>query len=127
MTDSNGPVDPIVIGQLGRPYGIKGWVWLHPYTRPAENIKRYRDVYLRTARGEVQAARIDKLSVTPKGITAKFASVDDRNASEALVRAEVLVEHDELPLPARGNTIGVTWWVARWSMSPGRCWVPSGS
>jgi len=97
VTDSNGPVDPIVIAQLGRPYGIKGWVWLHPYTRPAENIKRYRDVYLRTAQGEVQAVRIDKLSVTPKGITAKFASVDGRDGAEALARAEVLVEHDALP------------------------------
>ncbi|MFW6041412.1 MAG: ribosome maturation factor RimM [Guyparkeria sp.] len=99
MAESAGPVDPVVIAQLGRPYGIKGWVWLQVFTRPVENIERYRDVYLRPQQGEGRAARIEKLSVTPKGVAAKFASVDDRTAAEQLGRAEVVVGRDALPPP----------------------------
>ncbi|MFW6322818.1 MAG: ribosome maturation factor RimM [Guyparkeria sp.] len=99
MAESAGPVDPVVIAQLGRPYGIKGWVWLQVFTRPVENIERYRDVYLRPPQGEGRAARIEKLSVTPKGVAAKFASVDDRTAAEQLGRAEVVVGRDALPPP----------------------------
>ncbi len=97
MAESTGPDDPVVIAQLGRPYGIKGWVWLQVFTRPDDNIQRYRDVYLRPRQGETRAARIEKFSVTPKGVAAKFASVDDRTAAEQLGKAEVVVGRDALP------------------------------
>lgn len=97
MAASAEPVDPVVIAQLGRPYGIKGWVWLQVFTRPTENIKRYRDVTLRTERGETRPAQIEKLTVHPKGVTAKFAGVDDRTGVETLGKAELLVGRDALP------------------------------
>jgi len=97
VTVSAGPVDPVVIAQLGRPYGIKGWVWLQVFTRPVGNIERYRDVYLRDDRGQVQPARIDKLTVHPKGVTAKFDGVEDRSDVERLGRAEILVGREALP------------------------------
>jgi len=97
VTASAGPVDPVVIAQLGRPYGIKGWAWLQVFTRPVENIKRYRDVYLRDDRGEIRPMRIEKLAVHPKGVTAKFDGVEDRTAVEQLGRAEIVVGRDALP------------------------------
>ncbi|QGT79117.1 ribosome maturation factor RimM [Guyparkeria halophila] len=102
MTASTEPVDPVVIAQLGRPYGIKGWVWLQVFTRPIENIKRYRDVTLRTERGETRPAQFEKLTVHPKGVTVKIAGFDDRTAVESLGRAEVVVDREALP-PAGPN------------------------
>lgn len=102
MTASAEPVDPVVIAQLGRPYGIKGWVWLQVFTRPSENIKRYRDVVLRTERGQTRSVQIEKLTVHPKGIAVKLAGFDDRTAIESVARAEVLVSRDALP-PAGPN------------------------
>ena len=103
MAESTGPDDPVVIAQLGRPFGVKGWVWLQVFTRPIDNIKRYRDVFLRSRQGELQAARIDKLSVTAKGVTAKFAGFDDRNAVEELGRVDVVVGRDALPPAGPGE------------------------
>lgn len=97
MAESTGPVDPVVIAQLGRPHGIRGWVWLQVFTRPIDNIKRYRDVYLRRRQGELQAARIENMTVTGKGVAVKFAGVDDRTAVEQLGRPEILVGREELP------------------------------
>jgi 16S rRNA processing protein RimM len=102
VTASAGPVDPVVIARFGRPYGIKGWVWLQVFTRPIENIERYRDVYLRTERGETRPVKIEKLTVHPKGVAIKLAGVDDRTGIESLARAEVLVGRDALP-PAGPN------------------------
>ena len=103
MAESTGPVDPVVIAQLGRPYGVKGWVWLQVFTRPIDNIKRYRDVYLRTRQGELRAARIERLSVAGKGVTAKLAGVDDRNAAEELGRLDVVVGREDLPPAGPGE------------------------
>lgn len=97
MTGLAGPVDPVVIARLGRPYGIKGWVWLQVFTRPVENIRRYRDVTLRSEGGETRPVRIENLTVHPRGVTAKIAGFDDRSAVEALGRAEVVIDREALP------------------------------
>jgi len=103
VAESSGPVDPVVIAQLGRPYGVKGWVWLQVFTRPVDNIKRYRDVYLRNRQGGLQTARIEKLAVTGKGVTAKLAGCDDRNALEELGHLDVVVGRDALPPAGPGE------------------------
>ncbi|HZJ81368.1 MAG TPA: ribosome maturation factor RimM [Guyparkeria sp.] len=97
MAASAGPADPVVIARLGRAHGIKGWVWLQVFSRPVENIERYRDVHLRDARGQVSPVRIEKLTVNPKGVIAKFVGIDDRTAVEQLGRPEVVVGRETLP------------------------------
>lgn len=36
----------VLVGTIGRPYGVKGWVKVSSYTEPASNILDYRPWYL---------------------------------------------------------------------------------
>jgi 16S rRNA processing protein RimM len=89
----------LVIGDVGRPHGLRGEVVVRPTT----------DFPERFAAGErlrvLQDGRIMRLevaSVRPlsKGLAIKFHEVSDRNAADGLRGAEVVIALDEArPLP----------------------------
>ena len=42
----------VVVGKLGRPYGVRGWQVLHSFTEPAENLFSYAPWLLQSAQGQ---------------------------------------------------------------------------
>jgi 16S rRNA processing protein RimM len=77
-------------------HGVRGWVKVFSYTEPRENIAQFEAWLLRqrdvTRRVEVQGS-----SSQGKNILVKLDGVDDRDAAEALIGAEITVERDSLP------------------------------
>ena len=88
-------MDPVVIGAVGGPFGVHGWVHVKSFTQPAENLATYRPWQLRRDTGwqPVEAA------VRPhqRGFVACIDGCADRDAAAGLRGAEIAVAAEVLP------------------------------
>lgn len=91
-----GESDALVIGRINGVYGIKGWVRIHSFTEPAENLFGYRNWKIRRRDGW-EAISIDSGKRQGKGLIAHIEGVDDRTAAEALKGNDIAVPLAELP------------------------------
>ncbi|HAO59394.1 MAG TPA: ribosome maturation factor RimM [Psychrobacter sp.] len=84
------------IGQLKKPYGIKGWLWVFSETEEREAIFSYSPWWMKTATG------FKPLTVTDwrkqgSGIVAQFEQVPDRNVAETMNGVSIWIDKDSLP------------------------------
>lgn len=88
-------MDPVVIGAVGGPFGVSGWVRVKSFTQPAANLATYRPWQLRRDTGwrPVEAA------VRPhqRGFVACIDGCADRDAAAGLRGAEIAVAAEVLP------------------------------
>lgn len=89
---------PVIVGKIAGQHGVKGWLKVHSYTRPAAQILRYRRWLLAGRRDacdwrpvQVAAAR----EQAPR-LLAKLAGVDDRTAGEELAGQWIAVAESQL-------------------------------
>ena len=75
----------IVVGRIGAPYGIKGWVNVQSFTQPLENLLSY-EPWLLQAAGSSAWQKSAKHRVRPhkKGFVAGFEGVSERDQAAAL-------------------------------------------
>jgi 16S rRNA processing protein RimM len=103
------PAESVVIGVVGRAFGVKGWCWITTYTRPADGITRYRQWFVRPPKDGAGTEkdgtwfRVTKFAAQSQGIVAKLEGVDDRTQAEALTGSEIYVPVDALPKAAEGE------------------------
>ena len=84
------------IGQLKKPYGIKGWLWVFSDTDEREAIFDMQPWWIKTAVG------IKPLTVTAwrrqgSGLVAQFEQVPDRNIAETMNGVAIWVAQEVLP------------------------------
>lgn len=92
MSDNN----PVILGTLGAVYGIKGWLKVISFTDQAEGIFEYQP-WLIGQEGNWQDVDVAQWRWHNKGLIAKFANVDDREAAQQLVGRKIAVSADKLP------------------------------
>lgn len=86
--------DVAVVGRIGSPYGVKGWLHLRSYTSPPENIISYLPLFVsaesvgRDLPGDIEPdmsdwTLLDQVIVKPyrDGFIMKIGSVNDRDAA----------------------------------------------
>jgi 16S rRNA processing protein RimM len=92
----------VSLGRISGVHGVKGWVKVHSYTEPRENIVGFSSWVLRVRERsetvEVEAGRRHGAIVI-----AKLRGVDDRDRAASLVGAEIAVERAQLPACAPGE------------------------
>ena len=87
----------VVIGTIGAPFGVQGWLHVKSYTTPSHNILAYRPWQLkrggqwRMVEAEARAHR--------DGFIARLDHVADRDAAAHLAGAEIGVDSAMLPEP----------------------------
>lgn len=91
----------IVIGRISGVYGVRGWVKIHSFTEPSENLFGYRGWKIRR-RDRWEAIEIDDGKQHGKGLIAHIAGVDDRAGAELLKGCDIAVPRAELP-PLEGD------------------------
>ncbi|MEJ8567573.1 ribosome maturation factor RimM [Elongatibacter sediminis] len=95
MADDLGSADKLVrLGRIAGPHGVRGWIKVRSDTEPPEAILQYQPWLVGPDRREMRVA-----DVAPKGRSLRIAleGIDDRNAAEALVGADIAVPRDRLP------------------------------
>lgn len=92
----------VTAGKVTGCYGVKGWVKVHPYTEPAENIARFGKWRLKR-RDTLESFDVDQWKRHGKGMVAHIAGVDDRTLAETFRGLEILVPQDSLPALPEGD------------------------
>lgn len=86
------------IGQLKKPYGIKGWLWVFSDTDEHSDIFDIKQWWMKTATG-IKPLTVKAWREQGPGIVAQFEQVPDRNVAEMMNGVTIWVDRDVLPEP----------------------------
>ena len=86
----------VVLGTLGAVYGIKGWLRVNAYTEEASGIFEYAPWYV-GRNGAWREAKVSQWRWHNKGLVAKLAGIDDRDAAALYTGLEIAVPAEQLP------------------------------
>ena len=84
------------VGRITAVFGIKGWVKIHSYTDPQENLFEYHPWFLKTAHG-VKEIEIDEAKPHGDSFVAHIVGVDDRDLAMEFTAADIAIERNLLP------------------------------
>lgn len=92
----------IVMGRVGAPFGIKGWVKVHPFTRTVEGLLEH-EVWWLGRDGHWDRVEIEDGAAHGRGVIAKLKGSEDRQAAIRLRGLEVAVPRHALPANEDGE------------------------
>ena len=92
----------VVVGQVGAPFGVQGWVRIQSFTDPPGNILDYGRWQLGRA-GQGHVVEVEDGRMTAKGVLAKLAGVATPEDARLVTGSEIAVGREELPEPAPGE------------------------
>lgn len=92
----------IVMGRVGAPFGIKGWIKVQPFTRTVDGLLEHRAWWLGRD-GSWGRSRVEDGAVHGRSVIAKLEGCEDRRAAARLKGLEVAIPRDELPASADGE------------------------
>lgn len=96
----------IVLGRITAPYGVKGWLWLHPF---GDDPGSWRDIsrwWLGDDENDFSAWRaypLQSLRMQGKGWVVKLTGIDDRDAAERMTGSFVGAPRAALPATEPGE------------------------
>jgi 16S rRNA processing protein RimM len=92
----------IELGQVGAPFGVRGWVKLRSDTDPPERLLEHGTLSVRVE-GRWRDFAVEASGRSGGALTVKLAGVADRTAAQALNGAAVAVPRSALPACAAGE------------------------
>ncbi len=96
----------MVMGRIGAPFGIQGWVKLKTFTESPDGLAAHGHWWVGSEKGWKAYAVEDFVARLPATV-AKLKGVDDRNAAEALKGFEVAVTREALGEAGKGSIFWV--------------------
>jgi 16S rRNA processing protein RimM len=93
MVDS---AELVVVGKITSVFGVKGWVKIHSYTEPMENLLAYRNCYLQQA-GSWQPLKFDDVKYHGKGLVGAIKGVEDREQARLYCQCDLAVPKADMP------------------------------
>ena len=101
----------IVMGRIVAPFGVQGWVKVHPFGDDPLSWKRMPRWWLSAddaaAEADWQAHTLRGCRQHGKGLIAAFEGIADRNAAETLQGQYIAAPRDAMPETARGGNIQI--------------------
>lgn len=85
--------DKVVIGKIGAPHGVKGWVKINTYTDSPEGIFDYQPWLL----GDGKEYQIDQWRPHGKVLVAKVVGIETRDDAERIKNLDISISADQLP------------------------------
>jgi 16S rRNA processing protein RimM len=86
----------VVVGKIGAPYGVRGWVKVHSFTEPGDNLFGY-PLLMQEHSVTWRPLQIEEFKVHGDGFVAKLAGVEDRDQAALITNAEIAVLRENLP------------------------------
>jgi 16S rRNA processing protein RimM len=104
----------VIVGSIGAPSGVKGWLKINSYTEPTDNIVNFKQWFLVdsgyddcTDNQDIVPLPVNVLSVKNCHDINRFlvliAGVADRNAASLLTNKKIAVERQQLPELSNGQ------------------------
>jgi 16S rRNA processing protein RimM len=88
----------VVLGRVGAPHGVRGWVKVSSYTEPAAGIADYPQWTLVQA-GRSRQVRVLESKRAGQNLAVRLEGIDTMDAARLLTGAEIQVDRSELPEP----------------------------
>lgn len=88
--------DLVKIGQLKKPYGIKGWLWVFSETDERDAIFEMQPWWIKTATG-LKPLTVSNWRAQGAGLVAQFEQIPDRNVAETMNGVPIWTAKDALP------------------------------
>jgi 16S rRNA processing protein RimM len=89
--------DLLIVGKVGSPFGIKGWLNIHSFTDPITNILNYTPWQLIFPQKQQTIEIIGKRS-PHNNIHVQFAGCDDRTTASTFTGADIAIARELLPV-----------------------------
>lgn len=89
----------IIIGSVGAPFGVHGWVKINSYTEPKENILQFNNWILidnQSQLNQINAPIIEIKQLHSKFI-ALFKNITDCNQASLLTNKQIAIPRESLP------------------------------
>lgn len=86
----------VVVGKIGAPYGVRGWVKMHSFTEPSGNLFGY-PLLIQEHAANWRALEIEEFKAHGDGFVAKLVGVADRDQATLITNAEIAVLRENLP------------------------------
>ena len=90
------PASHVVMGKIGAPWGVKGWVKLFSFTNPAENLLDYRSFWVAGSNG---LKPLEFVAMRSQGgdFVGQIKGCEVREQAAGFTGVELLVEKSDLP------------------------------
>jgi 16S rRNA processing protein RimM len=88
--------DLVVMGHIGVPFGVRGWVKIHTYTEYSDSLLDYSIWWIGKS-GHWREIKVLDSEVHSKSLVVHLAGCDDRDAAAALRGSEIAVPRSALP------------------------------
>ena len=92
----------LVIGHITAPYGVEGWIKIHPYTETIECMTLHA-VWWLGKEGEWREVSVTQSRPQGKALVAKLEGCDDRAAAQLLKSLHIAVQRSHLPAAKEGE------------------------
>ena len=86
----------IIVGSIGKTYGVNGWVKVHSYTDPLDNILTYQPWTL-TLKNKQQSVTLTGYRWHDKTLIVHFDSFDTPEQIQLFVNWRITVRYNQLP------------------------------
>lgn len=97
LPDTNVPDDLVVVGQIGQPYGVKGWLHIHPFSAQADALLGSEHWWLTVDEAHWRSTEIDDIKPHGAGVVVKLAEVETREQAQALRNTKIGVARTDFP------------------------------
>ena len=84
----------ILLGKLGKPHGVKGFLFIHYYGKDANNLTDYTGLVL----DNETSVQVEKLLIQKDRVILKFYEINTRNDAEKLRDKQLYILEDSLPV-----------------------------
>lgn len=99
---SSSESERVVIGRVSGLYGVRGWVKIHSFTEPRENILAYGQIQLGRD-GRWRDATLAEGRRQGKGLVARISGIGDRDQAAGLVGEDIAILRSQLPEAVDGD------------------------
>lgn len=86
----------VVIGRLGAPYGVKGWIKVNSFMELEDDILKFTAFFVEGS-GGWQKVEVNSIKPHGKVFVAKLAGLDDRDAAKLFTNCNIAIARDDLP------------------------------
>jgi 16S rRNA processing protein RimM len=90
------PATHVVMGRIGAPWGIKGWVKLFSFADPLDNLLEYHTYYIQGSSG-LEALEFAEMKAHGKSFVGRVKGCEVREAAVLYVGLELMLDKAELP------------------------------
>lgn len=89
--------DTLIVGKIGAPHGVKGWVKINSFTQEKQNIFDYSPWLISLGNEKNKSIEVDQWKVHSSSLVAKLKGIDDRTSADLIKNADIRIETSQLP------------------------------